>query len=73
MLQWLRDFLALFSWPDLPDPVKDCPVYLDKKEGGCCHVDGPLCNYPRCEIIDEYHVRKQEVAQSLRRSRSSPE
>ena len=73
MLKWFREFLELFRWPDYPDPVKDCPVYLDKEYGSCCHVDGPICPFPKCSMIDEYHVKKQEVAQSLRRSHTPPQ
>ena len=33
------------------DPVHRCPVY---KNDGCCHVDGPLCDFPRCSMYREY-------------------
>lgn len=33
------------------DPLYKCPVYKDK---GCCHVDGPLCDFPHCNIVHEY-------------------
>lgn len=33
------------------DPVKHCRVY---KEDGCCHVDGLLCDFPKCDILDKH-------------------
>jgi hypothetical protein len=33
------------------DPVKHCEVY---KNEGCIHVDGLLCNYPHCDIREQY-------------------
>ena len=36
------------------DPVKRCPVYLDKKGGSCSHVDGPICDWPDCSIVEKY-------------------
>lgn len=40
------------------DPVKHCVVYKDKDYGSCSHVDGPLCNFPNCPLIREYHLKK---------------
>lgn len=40
-----------------PDPVKDCPVYLDKIGGSCAHVDGPLCGFPDCYLIDKHNAK----------------
>lgn len=34
----------------MQDPVKSCPVY---KNEGCAHVDGYLCNYPDCPMIEK--------------------
>jgi hypothetical protein len=36
------------------DPVKRCPVYLDKEHGSCSHVDGPLCDWPDCSMVEKY-------------------
>ena len=33
------------------DPVKSCPLYLNE---GCSHVDGILCDYPKCSMLDGY-------------------
>jgi len=33
------------------DPVYYCKLYKDK---GCAHVDGPLCDFPECEMNDDY-------------------
>ena len=41
-------FIHLF-----PDPLYDCPVY---KKCGCSHVDGMLCDYPKCNMIKEINI-----------------
>lgn len=33
------------------DPVKKCPVYLNE---GCSHVDGIICPFPNCSLVNEY-------------------
>ncbi|OQB40304.1 MAG: hypothetical protein BWY04_01393 [candidate division CPR1 bacterium ADurb.Bin160] len=33
------------------DPVFNCKMY---KEQGCCHVDGILCDFPKCSMNEEY-------------------
>ena len=38
------------------DPVHGCELY---KEQGCAHVDGMLCNFPRCSMLADY--RKDEL------------
>jgi hypothetical protein len=37
------------------DPVKYCRLY---KETGCSHVDGFLCDYPKCDMLKEYNGNK---------------
>ena len=37
------------------DPVRYCPVFLKE---GCSHVDGILCEFPRCEIYHRYMGHK---------------
>ena len=32
------------------DPVHNCPIYKIER---CIHVDGYLCVYPDCKIIDD--------------------
>lgn len=39
------------------DPVKQCPVYKDE---GCTHVDGYLCDYPKCSIVEQYLDERKE-------------
>ena len=41
------------------DPVKHCPVYRDKENGGCAHVDGFLCDMKTCTSI-KIHLDKKE-------------
>ena len=33
------------------DPVKHCRLYKDE---GCSHVDGMLCDFPKCDMNDKY-------------------
>ena len=33
------------------DPLYHCLVW---KNEGCSHVDGLLCDYPKCEMLKEY-------------------
>lgn len=33
------------------DQVKHCKLY---KEIGCSHVDGMLCDFPKCSTLKEY-------------------
>ena len=33
------------------DPVRECRLYRDK---GCCHVDGILCDFPVCDMNQDY-------------------
>lgn len=40
----------------LNDPVKKCELY--KKEG-CSHVDGILCDYPKCSMLEAF--RKENL------------
>lgn len=35
----------------MPDPVKHCETYL---KYGCSHVDGPCCNFPKCDCQNTY-------------------
>ena len=32
-------------------PSNDCDVYLNE---GCTHIDGFLCDYPNCSILNEH-------------------
>lgn len=41
-----------------PNPVKDCTLY---KEEGCAHVDGMLCDFPKCCMYREYVKEKEEI------------
>lgn len=33
------------------DPLHHCPYHLNE---GCVHVDGPLCDFPKCSIYNNY-------------------
>lgn len=33
------------------DPCKSCEVY---KQIGCSHVDGYLCDFPSCSILEDF-------------------
>lgn len=46
------------------DPVCSCPVHLDHKNGGCTHVDGFLCHFPKCEIIDSYEQERNKISRT---------
>ena len=53
---WLKligRYDKIYPWdaPKNNDPVKYCDVY---KKLGCSHVDGYLCNFPKCSILIEY-------------------
>lgn len=43
IIKWIKEGFA--------DPVKGCELY---KNEGCSHVDGLLCDYPKCEMLKEY-------------------
>lgn len=47
--QVIRFFQSLVS--EEQDPVLHCVVY---KDVGCLHVDGLLCDFPTCPILDRY-------------------
>lgn len=42
----------------LNDPVYSCKVYTDTEEK-CAHVDGPLCDFPDCDILKNYKERNR--------------
>ena len=42
----------------MSDPVKNCPVY---KSLGCAHVDGYLCDYPNCSIVEKYLNKENKI------------
>jgi len=37
------------------DPVYSCDLH---KEIGCSHVDGMLCDFPTCSMLEDYEVDK---------------
>lgn len=39
------------------DPVKHCKLY---KEIGCSHVDGMLCDFPKCSMLKDYEESKMK-------------
>lgn len=34
-----------------PDSTHGCILH---REEGCSHVDGMLCNFPKCEMLEEF-------------------
>lgn len=73
MWEALKAFLNAFKWPEFsPDPVKECPVYLDKENGSCAHVDGFLCDFPDCSMIKDYRAQKNNQVSELVRHPHPP-
>ena len=54
MFAWLKQ---IFDRSD--DPVYSCDLYRDKHAGSCAHVDGPLCDFPKCSMLAEYRQKKE--------------
>ena len=54
MFAWLKQ---IFDRSD--DPVYSCDLYRDKDAGSCVHVDGPLCDFPKCSVLAEYRQQKE--------------
>lgn len=54
MFGWLK---RIFDRSD--DPVYSCDLYRDKEAGSCAHVDGPLCDFPKCSMLSDYRRRSQ--------------
>lgn len=50
MRRLLDRIMRLFISPD--DPVWHCEVYRTKQS--CAHVDGPLCDFPKCSMLQEH-------------------
>jgi len=53
---WLKligkyDKLYPYDAPKNNDPVRYCELYKHK---GCSHVDGYLCDFPKCSMMLEY-------------------
>ena len=38
------------------DPVYGCELY---NEQGCTHVDGMLCNFPKCSMLQDYRTKSK--------------
>ena len=54
MFGWLK---RIFDRSD--DPVYSCDLYRDKEAGSCAHVDGPLCDVPKCSMLSDYRREKE--------------
>ena len=48
----VRDGWKRFWWYYNNDPVKKCNLHINE---GCSHVDGLLCNYLYCDMMQEYN------------------
>lgn len=57
MLDRVKRFFAELLFP-ANDPVFHCDVYKDKANGSCSHVDGPLCDFPKCSILRDYRAER---------------
>ena len=55
MFAWLKQ---IFDRSD--DPVYSCDLYRDKDAGSCAHVDGPLCDFPKCSMLAEHRQKKKK-------------
>lgn len=50
----------MFAWLNRnDDSVYSCDLYRDKEAGSCAHVDGPLCDFPKCSMLAEYRQQKE--------------
>lgn len=57
-VMWLKQLVGRHA-----DPVNNCELYQDKSAGSCTHVDGMLCDFPRCSILADY--RQQEEGMTI--------
>ena len=44
-------YLSVQLYLKKTDPVYGCELYKDK---GCSHVDGVLCDFPKCKMNEQY-------------------
>jgi endogenous inhibitor of DNA gyrase (YacG/DUF329 family) len=45
-----NDYDEVLKFP-YDDPVKNCKLY---KEESCSHVDGPICDFGKCSMLEDY-------------------
>ena len=38
------------------NPIRHCSLY---KNEGCAHVDGLLCDFPKCSMLKEYNLKQK--------------
>lgn len=55
MIKTIKKFIYLLF--NYPDPLKSCTLY---KEDGCVHVDGLVCDFPKCVMNKEYCEMKDK-------------
>lgn len=53
----LKRFKQIFDRSN--GPVYSCEMYRDKSVGSCSHVDGWLCDFPKCSMLVEYKSQKE--------------
>ena len=58
---WLKsigkyDSMYPYDAPSQNDPVKYCEVF---KKLGCSHVDGYLCDFPKCSVLLDYREERE--------------
>ena len=52
------------------DPVYDCKVF---KEDGCVHVDGPLCDMDKCNLLKHFpYIKRFEFGFCFNCNRFNP-
>ena len=54
LIKILRRIKVFANRFNMDDPVKYCNLF---KTHGCAHVDGPLCNFPNCQMHYAYEKR----------------
>lgn len=54
MFAWLKRIFNRST-----DPVYSCDLYRDKNAGSCAHVDGPMCDFPNCLMLDNYRHERE--------------
>ena len=60
IIKWIKEGFV--------DPVRGCELY---KNEGCSHVDGLLCDYPKCEMLKEYRKNGNTNKESCLKGRSN--
>lgn len=57
-IKWRNLFKYEINFNLFRDPLIGCELY---KEKGCSHVDGFLCDYPNCCMLDDYRLKRNKT------------